>query len=209
VHHAYVTAVTGALEPVFLVAAAMAVLAFLLTWWLREVPLRTTAQATDPGAGFHPAREDSSRRELERALSVLGNRQQRWDRYERVAARAGLELPPPELWLLARLGERPPTTLSELGDRLDADEAELEHALSGLRARALVDGGGEWIALTAEGRDAYERVVTARCARLRELLDGWSPDEHPEVRQLVDRLGRDLVMHMPRAPAEARPPRAR
>jgi DNA-binding MarR family transcriptional regulator len=200
IHHVYVTAMTSALQPVFLLAAGFAMVAFVLTWWLREVPLRTTAQAPDPGAGFHAARDDNPKRELERALSVLGNRQLRWERYEKVAERAGVELEPPELWLLARLGERAPLMAGELQAHLAADDAELDEALRRLRAQALVDGDGE-IALTDEGRAAYERIVAARCASLREALDGWSPEEHEEIRELIDRLGRDLVMHMPRAPS--------
>jgi EmrB/QacA subfamily drug resistance transporter len=41
-HHAYVTGVAASLRPVFVVAAGISVFAFLLTWLLREVPLRTT-----------------------------------------------------------------------------------------------------------------------------------------------------------------------
>src|SRR5207247_1434007 len=48
-------AITDALTTVFLVAAGIAVLAFLLTWLLPEVPLKTTAGAPDPGDGLHPA----------------------------------------------------------------------------------------------------------------------------------------------------------
>jgi hypothetical protein len=31
----------------------------------------------------------------------------------------------------------------------------------------------------------------------RELLHGWDPDEHPPLRQLIDKLGRDLVSEIP------------
>ena len=57
--------------------------------------------------------------------------------------------------------------------------------------------------MTAQGREDYERIVAARCARLRELLEGWSPEQQPELRRLVDRLGRDLVSEMPTPPAVA------
>jgi EmrB/QacA subfamily drug resistance transporter len=40
-HHAYAAAVANSLRPVFVVAAFISVFAFLLTWLLREVPLRT------------------------------------------------------------------------------------------------------------------------------------------------------------------------
>jgi EmrB/QacA subfamily drug resistance transporter len=42
VRSAYLEGFSGALDTVFLVAAAISVLAFALTWLLREVPLRTT-----------------------------------------------------------------------------------------------------------------------------------------------------------------------
>src|SRR5207244_11187298 len=76
-HTAYVTAITDALHPVFLAAAGTAVLAFLLTWLLREVPLRATTQAPDVGEGFHAAHDDNALREMERALSLLAGREQR------------------------------------------------------------------------------------------------------------------------------------
>ncbi len=60
VHDAYTAAITAALRPVFLTAAAVAVLGFILTWALREVPLKATAQAPDLGDGFHPARNEGS-----------------------------------------------------------------------------------------------------------------------------------------------------
>jgi EmrB/QacA subfamily drug resistance transporter len=48
VHESYVTAFAVSLRPVFLVGAAVAVAAFLLTWLLREVPLRKTTGAGEP-----------------------------------------------------------------------------------------------------------------------------------------------------------------
>ena len=196
-------AITDALTTVFLVAAGIAVLAFLLTWLLPEVPLKTTAGAPDPGDGLHPARDDDALREIERALSRLARREERWQLYERLAERAGLELAPPELWLLARLGERTPLTEDQLGEQLPVDPVQIAAALEQLERRSLVeqDGGGP-IELTKTGREDYERLVTARCDGLRDLLNGWDPDEHPQLRELIDKLGRDLVSEIP-APAAA------
>jgi len=117
--------------------------------------------------------------------------------YERLAARAGVDLPPPQLWLLARLGERAPTTQERLLEQLGVDAGPLTAALQRLRERSLVADGDELITLTPSGRADYERLVTARCAGLRELLDGWNPDEHPELGELIDKLGRDLVSQIP------------
>jgi EmrB/QacA subfamily drug resistance transporter len=45
-HDAYVRAIAGSLHPVFVTAASIAVVAFFLTWLLRDIPLRTTSRTT-------------------------------------------------------------------------------------------------------------------------------------------------------------------
>jgi EmrB/QacA subfamily drug resistance transporter len=47
VHESYVRAVAASLHPLFVVAAAVAVFSFLLTWLLREVPLRDSTRPLD------------------------------------------------------------------------------------------------------------------------------------------------------------------
>jgi MFS family permease len=53
-HTAFADAFAAALHPVFIVAAGVSVLAFALTWLLREVPLRTKAK---PGEAIAPPGE--------------------------------------------------------------------------------------------------------------------------------------------------------
>jgi EmrB/QacA subfamily drug resistance transporter len=161
--------------------------------------VRTTTQAPDYGEGFEGASDDDPYRRIERALSRLASREERWEIYERAAARAAVDLPPPELWLLACLGERVPVTEAQLVAQLAVDAQQVSPALEQLRRKALVHTNGE-ITLTSSGRESYERVVAARCDKLRELLDGWNPEEHPDLQRLIDQLGRDLVRKIP-APA--------
>jgi EmrB/QacA subfamily drug resistance transporter len=53
IHDAYVSAFAASLQPVFVVGAAVGVAAFLLTWLLRETPLRhTTGAAETAGETF-------------------------------------------------------------------------------------------------------------------------------------------------------------
>ena len=110
-------------------------------------------------------------------------------------------MPPPELWLLARLGERAPLTRAELAEQLGIGVAELDGPLDALwrDGYALAEDSGS-IVLTPVGAAGYERLLEARRSGLRELLDGLEPADHPELQQLVERLGRDLVRDMP-APA--------
>ena len=199
-HDLYVTALTDSLQPVFLTAAAVAVFAFALTWFLREVPLRTSSRAPGPGEGLEGAHDDDRVREVERALSVLAAREERWGIYERLSARAQVDLSPPELWLLSRLGERTPLTPAALAEELGVDRAELDGPLDALCRHGYAESEDGSIVLTATGAEGYERILEARRSGLRELLDGLEPADHPELQQLVERLGRDLVREMP-APA--------
>jgi EmrB/QacA subfamily drug resistance transporter len=64
IHEMYVTAVALALHPVFLTATAVMVVAFGLTWRLRDVPLRETAGATEIGESVR-RREARSDNEVE------------------------------------------------------------------------------------------------------------------------------------------------
>src|SRR5437763_1859562 len=104
-HEEYITAVMTALRPVFLVAAAISAVGFALTWLLREYPLREGAPAEGMGESFAMPRDATSLEELERIITLLLARVNRCRLYADLAARAGVELPAPELWMLARLGE--------------------------------------------------------------------------------------------------------
>jgi hypothetical protein len=129
----------------------------------------------------------------ERALSVLAAREQRWELYERLAVRAGVDLSPPQLWLLARLGERAPTSQERLLKQLPVDGDLVTAALQRLREQRLVGDPDGLITLTVSGRADYERLVAARCAGLRELLTSWAatwsarspprPPPRPECRR--------------------------
>jgi hypothetical protein len=48
IRHDFLLAFVNALQPVFLVGAAVTLVAFVLTWFLKEVPLRGTTHAPPP-----------------------------------------------------------------------------------------------------------------------------------------------------------------
>src|SRR5262245_64840445 len=104
-----------ALQPVFLVAAGISAIGFALTWMLREYPLREGAPAEGMGESFAMPRDATSLQELERIVTLLIARENRWRVYADLARRAAIDLPAPELWMLARLGEREPMTTRSLG----------------------------------------------------------------------------------------------
>jgi hypothetical protein len=66
-----------------------------------------------------------------------------------------------------------------------------------------VDGDRPALELTAAGQAEHERLVAAIRAGLGDLLQGWDPEAHPEVRQMLDRLSHAYASELPE-PAPAR-----
>jgi MFS family permease len=197
----YLEAFAAALQPVFLVAAGAGIVAFGLTWLLREVPLRKTARSEGIGESFASPRDDDSFRELQRSLSSLARYENRWQTYEDFAARAGIDLSPPELWLLERIAERDPVVENALAADGDSGPTARQ-ALEGLRTRSLVTGDDGTLRLTPEGADVRQRAHDERCHQLDELLAGWAPEQHADIRRMVDDLARSFAADVPRPAAD-------
>ena len=198
----YLEAFALALRTVFQVAGAMAGLAFLATLFLPALPLRKTIAATDLGEGLAMPCGGDSLRELERVVTQLARRENHWGVYQRLAARAGMTLAPPELWLLARLGERAPVQVPVVGQALQLPPARARGLIESLARQDLVQVAGECLTLRAKGQRVLERLTTARREALGQLLEGWCPEEHAEVRQMLDRLAAALISEIP-VPAAA------
>jgi EmrB/QacA subfamily drug resistance transporter len=194
----YLDAIETALQLVFRVAAAIAALGFLLTLGLREVPLRGMGPAEGLSESFSMPRDATSLEELERIVTTLLAHENRWRLYADLAARAKLDLPAPELWMLARLGERAPRSQQSLSQDLGLAPARLEAPLQALRARRIVeeDAAGN-LRLTAAGTAMRERVLAARRQGLSEVMARWEPQRHPEVLALLDRMVATLVRDLP------------
>ncbi len=198
-HARYLDAFTAALSPVFLVAAVLVFVAFGLTWLLREIPLRKTAETQGVEKAIATPSDGDSFRELERQLLTLARRDERWEMYERVAADAHVDLEPPEAWLLARLAARRwPVEEAEFATDLGVEPERLHATLTMLTGEGLVTGdGGRPVELTVAGRDTYDRLVTAGRSRLAGLLEGWDPEGNPDVRRLLDEVAESYAAQMP------------
>jgi EmrB/QacA subfamily drug resistance transporter len=201
-HEEYVGAVMAALRPVFLVATGVSFLGFALTWCLRETPLRDHAPAEGLGEGlaetFAMPRDATSLQELERIVALVLARENRWRVYADLARRAAIDLPAPELWMLARLGEREPMTMASLSAELTIPREQLAAPIDALCERGIVEKAatGE-LRLTAAGTKIRERMVAARREGLADLLARWQPEQHPDVLALIERMAQALAGDLP------------
>ena len=189
----YQQAFTASLSTVFLVASAVTVVGFILTWFLPERRLRESVAAVAGDIGHQaqqvlpmPTDEKSVSR-LERSLSLIANRQTRRQYIQDVVRRAGLVLEPIDAWLLVRVADGDAQDLEALAHRESVAPQRVLDAMTRLEAEGLVMRG----ALTRRGRRAIARLSRARRAHLMEVVEEWGPDRRAELAAAVVRLSRD------------------
>ena len=184
--HAYAESI----DSVFFWAVPVAAVAFVLTWFLREVPLRATSQTTDYGEGLGAApNARSSRHEMERALSELMRRDARaFELYDRLAASSGVSLPAGSVWALCRIAKDGTVTGQDLADRAGVRVEQGRPYVDRLVDAGYVLRREGALSVTPSGRGAAERLFEARRAGLSRHLDGWAPEEHPELADILSRL---------------------
>jgi EmrB/QacA subfamily drug resistance transporter len=184
-------AFTNALTTVFVVASAVAVVAFALSWLIEERPLRRTVESPGLDDVFANPRDSDSTVELTRELSRAVGRTRTRAFVEKAAADAGIDLTPRQILVLTRVAHDYPLDVPAFAD-VTPDEAGRRGAavLAELRDRGLV--GGDPPRLTPEGGRVYDGVVAARSDALRTLVAGWEPDQNPEIDPIIRRLAAAL-----------------
>ena len=203
---AYANAFAISLSTVFVVAAVVALLGFLLTWRLPEHPLRSTVAATSGdrgnmagGAFARPASPDSLA-ELRRGLAALATRDAQRAYIARIVSEAGIGLSPAAAWILVRLAEDPAFDPAKLAATHNLDAARISDAESELHRASFIEpcadtGSGRRCSITPQGVQAVSRIIAVRRAHIRDATAEWRTGEHeavpgPEIeRELVPDAG--------------------
>jgi MFS family permease len=194
VRDSYTGAFTDALMTVFLVAAAIVVVAFLLSWLIEERPLRQTVETAGVGEAFASPTSGDSLTELMRELARLVGRQRTRAFIQRTVDAADVDLPPSAAWLLVQGREGVALHDPEaIAAHRPVDAAWVREQLETLIARGLLSGDK----LTNDGRATADRLIGARHDCLRSLVADWSPDDDPRVNDAILRLGRALARESP------------
>ncbi|MCP9959166.1 MDR family MFS transporter [Streptomyces sudanensis] len=187
---AYSTSITD----VFLYASPVVLVAFALAWLLREDRLRGSVTAPDPSETLAPNPvERSSYEEVARALSVLGSREGRKAVYEKITARAGMDLLPAAGWLLLRIRRHGTVEPGRLAEDVSLPLRVVTEASRQIEERGLARREGLQLILTDRGVEAAARLAHAREESLAELLgDWWGPDRPTDLIRLVEELTAEL-----------------
>lgn len=201
----YIDAFTGSLSTVFLTATAIAAAGFLLAWLLPERPLRETVAVAAGDVGAEAERvfplptDSDSITKLERALSLLADRDLKREYIRAVVARAGLDLSAGAAWLLTRFDADPELDLATLADRHRIAPEHLREAARELIRQRLVarhppaDRRPERHIPTRQGLDALRRLTSARRAHLAAVIREWAPEHREAFAARFARLCREIV----------------
>ncbi|MFE4666732.1 MDR family MFS transporter [Streptomyces sp. NPDC056716] len=197
---AYASSITD----VFLYAAPVALLGFVLAWFLKEDRLRASVTAPDATQTLasNPV-ERSSRDEVCRALSVLGTREGRREIYQDITARAGYDLLPAASWMLLRMKRYGSVEPGRLAERGPVPLTVVLEAARQVESRRLGAREGLDLRLTPEGEQVAERLYAARESSLTDLLgDWWGPDRPTDLVHLVKELNEELCGARSEQPGE-------
>jgi EmrB/QacA subfamily drug resistance transporter len=191
----FIDAFATSLGTVFLVAAGMTVLAFVLALILQERPLRgAVAGGSGIGRSFALPTDGESLTQVSRWVWALLSRESKRRLIERIATRAGVDLSAAACWLLARFADVQ-TTPALLAHTYGLEPDRLALAETELRTKGLIARDSR--RLTPAGRDVLDRLRAARRDGLAELVADWSPEQHRELSEFIRRVSDNLVSEAP------------
>jgi hypothetical protein len=196
VRASYEQAFTASLATMFLFAAMVCGLGFLLTWFMPQRPLRATVAASARDAGneageafARPVDEDAVAAHLYATLSSLADRDVQRAHIERIVSRAGETLSPLAAWLLVQVEREAGKSPFQLARAQGIPPERAQAALEELRRRGLMTvpraDSPSHSELTPTGCEVLDRLVTARRAHLAELAEEWDPTHEDDAAQYL------------------------
>jgi EmrB/QacA subfamily drug resistance transporter len=187
-----VDAYAHAIHVVFLAAVPVAVVAFVLALFLKEVPLRGTSRAgaSDVGSAFGMSEAADSSVQLQIAIARLFRSKGR-AAFQTIREDSGTAMDVADGWCVAqvhiRLRVGADTSLESIGRRVRVPAAVLRPAFDTARANGYLTGGDERLLLTDAGAHEIDKLITAIRAWLATELTDWGADDDEVLsRALLD-----------------------
>ncbi|WP_410586873.1 DHA2 family efflux MFS transporter permease subunit [Amycolatopsis sp. lyj-23] len=193
-----IKAYSDSLHVVFLAAAPVGLVALVLAFFLKEVPLRDTARAAAPdlGDGFAMPEARTDDRELERAVATLFFRERR-KVAPSIIERAGSDLDEGGIWCLLQVHLRQrrssPATLRAIGEDFGVPAPVLEPAFNRLELTGHLRYTRDGWQLTASGREEFGKAVQAWHDWLAERLGDWGTTDRAELDAAIGRVAARLM----------------
>ena len=134
----------------------------------------------------------TSLQELQVALSRQLSRENRLRPYERLARRANVDLDPGETWMLTRVAQETSRPIVAMAEASKTPVARVDQVAAVLARRGYVTVEGQTVFITDSGRQVAAVLEAAQVEGLKELLEGWTPHDHPDLEALVAEISKRL-----------------
>jgi DNA-binding MarR family transcriptional regulator len=95
------------------------------------------------------------------------------------------------MWVLCRVARDGSVAGADLAERADVTAEQGRPYTDRLVTAGLLDRLDGTLRITGQGRAVADRLFATRREALGRLLDGWHPDDHPELAELLRRLATD------------------
>jgi hypothetical protein len=200
--HAY----AQSLHVVFLAGVPVAVVAFVLSLFLKEVPLRGTsrAAATELGEGFGKPESADADQSLQRAVAGL-LRKERGQMSTLALVHAHSPLDEAEAWCVVKVRacqrKRCPPTVAAIAESVRVPEAVLRPAFDRVIAAGYLAEDADGLRLTDRGEQEFGTLSAAWQEWVAERLADWNPEVEMDLPAALARLARRLFEEQPTDPA--------
>jgi EmrB/QacA subfamily drug resistance transporter len=208
-----IDAYAHAIDSVFRWVVPVAVVGFLVSWFLRQVPLRDSARAgaSDLGEGFSMPDVDDRVSQLERAIAGVLRRTKQADRSPgaEVYAESGARVSGAQAWIIAQVHWRSrvhdAAALIDIAHAHRLPPAVLEPAFAEAQRAGLIRREGDQLSLTAAGTAELDRLRAAWRHWLDARLEDWTFRDAAD-RALLERALDNIAAKLVDQPQHGREP---
>jgi EmrB/QacA subfamily drug resistance transporter len=177
-----VDAYAHVIHVVFLAAVPVALVAFVLSLFLKEVPLRGTSRVgtSDIGEAFGMPEGADSAQQLQIAIARLFRKQGRVA-LPAIRAASGTTLDVADAWCVAQVHVRDrlgaDSSLAAIGRSFHVPAQVLEPAFQAARDNGCLTGEDDRLELTEQGHEEIHKVIAGTRAWLASELSDWGADD--------------------------------
>ncbi|MBO0651797.1 MFS transporter [Streptomyces triculaminicus] len=197
-----IDAYAATVDYVFRWVVPVALLGFVVAWFLKEVPLRDSARAgaSDMGEAFAAPDSAEADRQLERAVAGVMRAAKDGPVSLQVLESSGSRLGPVEAWTLGqihwRLRVRGEASLASVATAHRMPPEVLEPAFARTAAAGYARVDGDRLLLTPAGEAELDRLGAAWRSWLADHLDDWDladPEDRARMDRALDSLAERLL----------------
>ncbi|SDJ50143.1 drug resistance transporter, EmrB/QacA subfamily [Frankineae bacterium MT45] len=204
-----IDAYAHAIHVVFLWAVPVALAAFVLALFLKEVPLRDSAKAgaRDVGGGFGMPESSDNSHQLQVAIARLLRSQGR-RKLPALHRASDTELDIANAWCVGQVHVRESlgadTGLESIAERIRVPAPVLEPAFQNAETAGYLAGGFDDLHVTESGEVELEKLLAAMREWLASELNDWGAGDDQQLKTALGELARRMVDDDPILPAPTR-----